>query len=151
MKIFNKEDFTVKYQGESYQVHISRRKKMKNIYFRLNNKIINVSCNYRVSKKRILFQLNFLMPELLKKDDCKNNIKYYDDNGISLFGEYIPFDDKFVKVLGHYVLFTTLDDFYQRIKKIVYPYYLKILQKGEEIVSSKTPHQLKLRYVKISI
>ena len=75
MKIFNKEDFTVKYQGESYQVHISRRKKMKNIYFRLNNKIINVSCNYRVSKKRILFQLNYLMPELLKKDECKNSIK----------------------------------------------------------------------------
>ena len=107
MKIFNKEDFTVKYQGESYQVHISRRKKMKNIYFRLNNKIINVSCNYRVSKKRILFQLNYLMPELLKKDYCKNSIKYYDDNGELIDNPFVSLlvNERKVKLLLIIILF----------------------------------------------
>lgn len=148
MTTFKNKDFTIQYRGKTYQVHISRRKKMKNIYFRLDNKIINVSCNHFVSKKRILFQLNSLMPELIAKDDIKTSIKYFDDNGIYLFGEYVPFDDKFVKIFGHYILFTNLEDFYKRVKKIVYPYYLKILQKGEEIVSSKINHELKLRYVK---
>ena len=54
MATFKNEDFTIQYRGETYHVHISRRKKMKYIYFSLENNILIVSCNHFVGKTRLM-------------------------------------------------------------------------------------------------
>lgn len=132
------------YLDKTYKVEITF-KVMKNITYRYLEGTIRVSCPMNFSVQEALKHLDKVLPKLLKKT-TKNN-EAIDKNGMYVFGEYKYFDDCFIDVLGHKILFSDKKSFYNRVKKIVYPYFESLFRKEEAIITPQITHTLNLKDV----
>ena len=96
-------------------------KRIKNIIYKFKDNKFLISSPYGISKKRIIEGLNKYAKSLIKRNISEDN--FFKKDGIYILGEFIYFNDGFINVMGHQILFINKEDFYKRIKKIVFPYF----------------------------
>ena len=135
------------YKGKTYPV-IIRKRKQKRVVVRYNGYEFNVSAPKVCSKTLILSTAKPIFIKILER----NPIDIHDENGgiegLYIFGEFHKIDDGFINVLGHHVLFQSMDDFYKRIKPFVYQKFEQLFRETERETNSKIYHEFKLVKVK---
>lgn len=135
-KYINKKD------GKTYDL-IVRRKNKKNLSFAFRDGIIYANVPFFTSNDYINKCVDELIDSLIKNK--RGRSKYYNEEGIYIFGEFVKFDCNFVKVFGHNILFTDIDDFYKKISKYVVPYFVSLTRKYEEIMGINEPYKVTVK------
>ena len=135
------------YMGKIYPVIIKKRKQSR-ILVRYNGIEFLVSSPKYYTKSFILDSCKSAFISILSKQ----KVSLIDESGmikgLYIFGEFKPLDDGFIDVLGHQILFTNLDDFYTKIKPIVYDKFYCLFKECELETGSKITHEFKLVKVK---
>jgi len=121
-------------------------KRIKNIIYKFKDNKFLISSPYGVSKKRIIEGLNKYAKSLIKRNISED--KFFKKDGIYILGEFIYFNDGFINVMGHQILFINKEDFYKRIKKIVFPYFYSLLEKYRKIMGISRVYKLKIGFYK---
>lgn len=148
MKTLNNEIFLYSYEDKVYKVIITYKKGLKNIYFRINENIISISSSKNNSKEYIFKSLKSVMPSLIKKSNKEKQKEYYNDQGIYLLGEFIPFNNNKIKFNGKTISFNNIDNFYLKIKPLMLNIFEELMKEVEKETDSKIIHTIDFKKVK---
>ena len=117
--------FIYKLDDKEYEVIVTY-KRIKNIIYKYKDDKFVISSPYGVGIDKFIEGLNKFAKGLIKRKVPDN--AFFKDDGIYILGEFIKFEDGFINVLGHYILYKNKEDFYKKIKKIAFPYFYSFLE-----------------------
>lgn len=131
--------------GVKYEVFLTRSIKARKIIFTFKKGALYVTYPkiLKVNKAIILNGIKEHGSVLIERE--LNRGKPYDDKGVYFLGEYIPFKDGFVTVLGKTFLFLSLDNFYKRVKELALPIFEERTRHYEKLMNIKPPYTVRLR------
>ncbi|MCI6789451.1 MAG: M48 family metallopeptidase [Mollicutes bacterium] len=137
--------FIYKLDDKEYEVIVTY-KRIKNIIYKYKDDKFVISSPYGVGIDKFIEGLNKFAKGLIKRKVPDN--AFFKDDGIYILGEFIKFEDGFINVLGHYILYKNKEDFYKKIKKIAFPYFYSLLEKYRKIIEISRVYNLKLGFFK---
>lgn len=142
MKLFKKEIFQIELYQKVYDVELTRNIGQKTIRARFVDNTFYVSSGALTPLKNIIKFLSSFEEKDLKKPP------YIKNEGIYILGNFLKFEDGFVRIDDKYYLFTNIDDFYKKIKKIAYKIFLERLRFYEKIMNIEKPYNLSIKHQK---
>lgn len=139
-------DFLYKVNGFNYVVHVTYKKGMRRILFKFDGEAFNVSCPPFTLLSNISRGLTEYGPDLIKKST--NYYSQINPYGVYVLGDFVPFKDGFIKVLGKSFLFIDKDNYYKQVKKIFLPVLEKRLRHYEKKMGIPKPYKFDMAYKK---
>lgn len=130
--------------GKIYKVKIDRKAFQRNSYIRLKDDVFYISTNLTATDSFVSNFLDKYAVTLIKRNQKYKKV-LIKENGMYIFGEFVNFEEGFIKVLNHNILYSTPEDFYKKVNKIVKPYFDERLKYFEEIMNVMPLYNLKLR------
>lgn len=130
--------------GKIYKVKIDKKAFQRNSYIRLKDDVFYISTNLTATDSFVSNFLDKYAVTLIKRNQKYKKV-LIKENGMYIFGEFVNFEEGFIKVLNHNILYSTPEDFYKKVNKIVKPYFDERLKYFEEIMNVMPLYNLKLR------
>lgn len=127
-----------------YKVKIDKKAFQRNSYIRLKDDVFYISTNLTATDSFVSNFLDKYAVTLIKRNQKYKKV-LIKENGMYIFGEFVNFEEGFIKVLNHNILYSTPEDFYKKVNKIVKPYFDERLKYFEEIMNVMPLYNLKLR------
>lgn len=130
--------------GKIYKVKINKKAFQRNSYIRLKDDVFYISTNLTATESFVSNFLEKYAVTLIKRNQKYKKVLIKED-GMYIFGEFVNFEEGFIKVLNHNILYSTPEDFYKKVNKIVKPYFDERLKYFEEVMNVTPLYNLKLR------
>lgn len=130
--------------NKKYDVYITRNIRARRIVYRLKDDKFYITAPQFSNNNYILEGLKEKAPILLNR--VVKEAKPYNKDGVYFFGEFIPFRDGFITIMGKTFLFLNIENFYERVKDMVLPYFENRTRQYEQLMGIKEPYNVKIRY-----
>jgi predicted metal-dependent hydrolase len=139
------DSFSYEIGGERYPVEIVRKRFQRNTYVRFVDGKFVISTYLLARNDYLVKLLDEYAAKLLVKAKKKDP---FSKDGVYLFGDFVKLEDSFLKIDGHFVIFSNRDEFYKKIKKLILPYFERKVEEYEKIMGVKKPYSVTLRRMK---
>ena len=144
----SKEEFHISCENQVFLVRIIYKDKyQKGIYYRKINNVIEISAGSIRARKQIMENLPEVIKKLLKKSAKKKN-EYFLENGIYLFGKFVPFVDDKIEVFGEKYIFLSKEQFYKRASLPFKKYLESRVKYFSKIMNVTKDYKVKTKLVK---
>ncbi len=136
--------FFTTYENKKIDIEINKEMRFRRITLRYKNEKFIVNAP--------LFSLDKTILKFVEDKKEKLILNYnkklpYDEKGIYILGEYIPFNEGFIKINDKFYLYKDIKTFYKNVKKEYFDFFNSRLKLYEKIMGVNIPYNLRIKEV----